>query len=243
MATRGRWRIAGLIALAAVATGSPALADSPARPFSYKRVVPGGKYVFVMIAPKTPEEDARPFNEETAAGIREIRRLYTRSGLYRADDATEPLWTVDWYADEVEAASDAVHLVRHGPWPMFTRDGSARSGPDGDQEALSFFASGRLLRTYQIRELVDAPGRLPRSVSHFTWREDGRLDDSRSEYTLTTLDGNQFVFDIRTGEIVSKFRAGRVSEWGRWFVVGAVAAVAGAGIAWRWRNRVRVAEA
>ena len=126
MANRRPWRIAGIIVLAAVAIGSPALADEPARPRSYMQIIAGGKYVFVMIAPWAAEEDARPFNEETAAGIREIRRLYTRSGLYRADNATEPLWTVDWYAYEVEAASDGVYLIRHGPWANFSRDGSAR---------------------------------------------------------------------------------------------------------------------
>ena len=117
------------------------------------------------------------------------------------------------------------------------------SRPDVDQEALSFFASGRLLRTYQIGELVDAPGQLPRSVSHFQWREEGRLDDARSEYTLRTLDGNRFVFDVRTGAVVSESRVSWVSRWGWWLAVGAVAVVAAAGLVWRWRARLRVVEA
>src|SRR5437762_9596140 len=44
------------------------------------------------------------------------------------------------------------------------------------QEALSFFAGGRLLRTYRIGDLVSDPGRLPRSVSHFMWQERERRD-------------------------------------------------------------------
>src|SRR2546428_329551 len=146
MAKQGGLLTAGVIAFAVAITGGPALADSPAPPRSYKKVAAGGKYVFVMIAPGTVEEDVWRWNEETAAGIRKIRRVYPRSGLYRNDGSTEPLWTVDWYAHGVEVASDGVHLIRHGPWASST-----------DQEAISFFANGKLLRTYLIRELVDNP--------------------------------------------------------------------------------------
>lgn len=198
-------------------------ADSPAPPRSYKVVAPRAKYVFVMIAPGTVEDDTRRWNEETAAGIRQIRRTYTRSGLYRDDGTTVPLWTVDWYAHGVEVASDGVHLIRHGPWASST-----------DDEAISFFANGKLLRTYLIRELVDNPVMLKRTVSHFFWREEARFDDARLEYALTTKDGNRFVFDVHTGKIVSASRPARTA-----FVVAAVAlgvAVLGV-LAWLVRRR------
>ena len=126
--------------------------------------------------------------------------MYTLSGLYRDDGSAEPLWTVNWYAHGVEVASDGVHLVRHGPFAAST-----------DQEALSFFADGRLLRTYLIRELVDNPLLLKRTASHFFWQKDGRFEDPRLEYTLTTHDGNRFVFDVRTGAIVSVYRPARTA--------------------------------
>jgi hypothetical protein len=211
MAKQGGLLTVVVIAFAVAATGSPALADEPAPPRSYKEVAPGGKYVFVMIAPRTVEDDVRPWNEETAAIIREIRRVYPRSGLYRNDESAEPLWTVDWYAHEAEVASDGVHLIRHGPWASST-----------DQEAISFFANGNLLRTYSIRELVDNPLMLERTVSHFFWQEEGRFDDARLEYALTTTDGNQFVFDVRTGGIVSESRPARRDFWGVAVVLGAV---------------------
>jgi len=214
MGNRGRWLFAGVVVCAAVAWGSPARADIPLPPYSYRHVSPDGLHVFVMIAPVPTEEDPEGWSEEMADGIREIRRLYTRSGLYQSDGSAEPLWTVDWYAHSVEVASDGVHLIRHGPWASST-----------GQEALSFFAEGRLLRTYQIRELVDLSLMLRRTASHFFWKKRGRFDDARLEYSLETMDGNRFVFDVRTGEVVSAHRPARAILVGAHVVVGALVIV------------------
>jgi hypothetical protein len=215
-----------------------ALADKPAPPRSYNEVAPGGKYVFVMIAPGTVEDEVRRWNQETAAGIREIRRVYTRSGLYRNDGSAEPLWTVDWYDDGVKVASDGAHLIRLGPLPNLPQDRKAPLGSALDQEALSFFANGQLVRTYRIGELVNHPDLLPRSASHFTWLAEARFDDARLEYALTTEDGNRFVFDVRTGAIVSEFRSARTILWG---VIGGLGVSVLALLAWlvvrRWRAR------
>jgi hypothetical protein len=139
---------------------------------------------------------------------RGIRRAYSQSGMYRNDGSLVPLWTVDWYAFKVDIASDGVHLIRHGPWATFTHE-----------EAISFFANGQLLRTHLIQELVDDDTKLRRSVSHFLWREDGRFDDAAFSYALKTKDGNRFVFDARTGEIVSAPRAGtpKIADCARTF--------------------------
>src|SRR5262245_23170642 len=127
MTVRRRW----LFAFVGLAAASPALADSPARPRSYKEVAPGGKYVFGMIAPGTVEDDVRRWNEETAADLREIRRVYTQSGMYRNDGSAEPIWTVDWYAHGVDLTPDGVHLIRPGPWAWPHKDKT----PDLEVEA------------------------------------------------------------------------------------------------------------
>lgn len=221
-----------LLALVWLTASSPALADSPARPQSYKKVAPGGKFVFVMIAPKTVEEDGQPWNEETASGIREIRRVYTQSGMYRNDGSAEPLWTVDWYARGIDLTPDGVHLIRPGPWAWLRNDKS----PDLGVEAVSFFASGRLLRTYKVGELVDDVIRVKRSVSHYQWEQEGRVS-GEFEYTITTLDGNRFVFDVRTGEIISASRVDRLSRWGWLVTLGVVAGTAGVWFIWRLVRR------
>jgi hypothetical protein len=182
MSIRCRLWIARIGVLAIAVTSSLAHADSVASRYSCKKVVPGGKYLFVMISPLPVDKEAGGWNDEMAAGIREIRRVYKQSGLYRNDGSAEPLWTVDWYAG-VTLSSDGVHLVRHGPWAVLPE--GRHKGPLEaalDQEALSFFANGQLVRTYRIGELVKDPDRLPRSVSHFDWQDKGQLDDAIHSY-------------------------------------------------------------
>jgi hypothetical protein len=196
MMMSGRWRlllVVALVAVAAFGASSPAFADSPVPPISYKRVSPGGGYVFVMMG--DPRFDS--WGNDPVA--RQLRQTYSASGLYRNDGSTEPLWTVDWYAHKVDVASDGVHLVRHGPWAMATSD-----------EAVSFFANGQLVRSYIVNWLVDDKSKLSRSVSqHFTWELSSQLDDARLEYSLQTVDGNTFTFDVSTGQIVSENRPSR----------------------------------
>lgn len=224
MTTLARWR-AGLAVLVALVTAPSARADSPASPYTYRVTSANGKYAFVMLSPNSVDDECREWNEATAAEIRRLRCEYAVSGLYPANESARALWTVDWYRHGVEVASDGVHLLRGGPCPYLPRD---RDGPGSEElatEAVSFFANGRLIRTYSIGELVDRPDELPRSVTHFNWLREASLDDERSEYTVVTLDGNRFVFDLRTGDIVSQSRVGRRMWWG-WWIVGAVGIVA-----------------
>lgn len=194
-------RTATLIAALVLATlGGSMRADEPAPPRTYTRLAPGGRYLFVMLAPMPAEAEAQ-FAGTAADSIRALRLRYARSGLYANDGSAAPLWTVDWYAAGIDVSSDGVHLIRHGPWASATSD-----------EALSFFADGRLLRSYRISELVDNERHLRHTVSHFFWEEESRFDDARSEYALTTVDGNRFVFDVRTGAIVSESRPGHIVE-------------------------------
>jgi hypothetical protein len=176
-----------------------------------------------MISPLAADRDAGRKAEPWASEIRQIRETFKKSGLYRNDGSTDPLWTVDWYADHLVVASDGVHLVRHGPWPT-----------SKDDEAIAFFANGELLRSYQIRELVDIPILLPHSVSHFEWLKSDAFDETKLEYALTTYDGSRIVFDVRTGEIVSSLRPTRL-------IGGPIAAVALCVVAWlliqHWRRK------
>jgi len=169
---------------------SSALADRPAAQKHYKKLSGNGRYVFVMLSPRRHE----------------VFENYEMSGLYINDGSEAPLWKIHWYAFPlwkihwyaflVEVASDGKHLVRLGSWASFD-----------DQEAVSFFANGYLIRTYKIKELVSFPFLMPHSVSHFRWRAGEKLYDEKRLFSITTLHGDHYVFDITTGEIISSFRS------------------------------------
>lgn len=133
---------------------------------------------------------------------------------------------MSWYADDVEVASDGVHLVRHGAWAS-----------SSDQEALSIFADGRAVRTYAISDLVDLEFLLPHSASHFRWIKGARLDDAALRYVVNTEDGNSFVFDVTDGSIVEQTRYARLKLWA---VSIAVLVVAGVLIAYVVRRKRRL---
>ncbi len=150
-----------------------------------------GRYVFVMLAPHALDLERRFWIEEVHEEIEAIRETYERSGLYRVDDPTSPLWTVDWYAHRVWVFSDGIHLVREGPWASSAQD-----------EGVSFFANGELLRTYSVADLVFAPWAMPHSVSHFMWRAETSIDEDALTYRIRTLHHEELDFDVRTGRRV-----------------------------------------
>jgi hypothetical protein len=202
-----------------------ARADQPPLSQSYTKMTSDGRYLLVMLDPSRVEEDIR-WNPATVAEVKTIHRTYTRSGLYRKGDTSDPLWTVNWYAHGVEAAADGVHMIRVNAWI-----GSP------DVPAVEFYANGKPIRSYTPRELMNDPDRFPRTVSSkLLWYNGGRLDDARLEYAVLTADGNRFVFDIRTGVIVAESRVAQPLKWALWVGVGVVVLAAAAWLVSRWES-------
>jgi len=179
---------------------SGAIADKESPKSTYTTKSPGGEYLFVMLSPYPFEDETRLYTEEWAKELRGIQSKYSESGLYRNDGSADALWTVDWFAHKVEVSADGIHLVRWGPWSSHSR-----------MEAVSFFANGKLLKSYRINQLVDLPFLMPRSASHFRWAKSQSMNDTNKSYELITYDGGRFGFDIASGEIVTSFRTPR---WG-----------------------------
>lgn len=172
-----------------------ACADTLALPCSYSSPSANGQFLFVMIAPIEVENDGLDLRVEDRQEAQRIRATYSASGQYPNNGSTTPLWTVDWYSHSVFVASDGMHLVRLGPWARNLND-----------EAFTFFAHGKEIRTYKIGELVDTVALLPQSVSHFQWEGNIQLDDEQRALSVETLSGEKYVFDYTTGEIVAARR-------------------------------------
>ena len=172
-------------------------ADSESGPLPYATESADGKFIFVMFAPGS-RTDEIPLVD----GHRILRyitaRDYPLSGLY-ASGSNTPLWTVNWFAPSVIVPSDGVHLIRRGPWARTLSD-----------EAYTFYANGKELRSYRISALADTIVGLKRSVSHFEWEESAGVDESRKVLAVTTFTKESFLFDYTTGEMVSARRPLRV---------------------------------
>lgn len=165
--------------LLVLCAAAPTYGNGAFAPYTYVKPSSDGKYVFVMIAPsdeRNPTEQAR-----------RIRAKYSKSGLYLGDGSVKPLWTVEWYSFGVFVASDGVHLVRQGALASSLAD-----------EAFTFFAGGKELRSYKVRDV--AHKNVLQMASHFVWLADINLDDEEKTLSVKTLGGEKYSFDYRSGE-------------------------------------------
>lgn len=183
---------------------------------TYSTPSPDGKYVFVMIAPRTrnPHPDLQPERKPHEKALYE-KYAKTGSGLYRNDGSTVPLWTVDWYSFEVFPANDGVHLVRtHGDSCVSRSFPATKRLPDDvvawqvNAPALSFYTNGKPIRTYSLRELVQVPESLPHTLYHVLWMSGGVFTEDGRQFGLITQEPRQLYFDLDTGRIVIDRPAG-----------------------------------
>jgi hypothetical protein len=156
---------------------------------------------------------------------------YPESGMYINDGSTTPLWTVDWCGN-VLLPSDGDYLVRRGPW--------SRASAGGDEEAITFFIQGRELKRYRVSDLIAFTYLLPHSASHYQWQRligqtqgasiiDRKMEPGGAHYTVNTgvvfdenaktmtvetLQGDTYIFDYTTGEVLSAHRPVKVAAVG-----------------------------
>jgi len=174
-------------------------ASYPAPRWSFKKLTPNGKYIFIMIG-EAERSAIGGFLEPSEA--MEIRLKYPQCGLYPNDDSIVPLWTIEgmWYSHDLQLTSDGVHMI-------FVSQIAKASSEVG----LVFYENGKIIRSYRIEELVDDWDKceVVRNTNRNTqptvcWIEKQQLDDEKLEYLLITKEGNQFLFDVTKGTVISK---------------------------------------
>ncbi len=183
--------------LASLAASKPIHADTIIRlpDKDYSQVTDNQEYIFVMFA-----------NAEDSVQVPHIRNIYSVSGLYKNDNSTTPLWSVDWYAHKVYLSNDGEHLIR----PV------SHTSPEG----IAFYKNGLEIKNYSIADLVATPNLLPHSFSLFFWVREINFDPNRNLLTLEVLAssdmlnaeedamlsenaGEMYTFDASSGEILS----------------------------------------
>lgn len=192
-----------------------AIAYSAAPPQSYVKPIPGGKFVLVMITPHESKEHPSV-----------VARRYARSGLYPAEETTNPVWVCDWcaeYQNNVTVSADGEWAVRvldveQGlrRWLLGDDDNKPQKPhqPGWEDRPVAWvYRKGQLVRTLAVKDLFD--------TSRFTGNECFMgpivtLDpmDAAGWVRVATAhaDGSRqtATIDARTGEVTDR-HAGRLA--------------------------------
>jgi hypothetical protein len=147
-----------------------------------------GKFVFVMFPNITLERERKTLNDSARSAAHAIRHPWPQSGMYRNDGSIVPLWTVDWFSYKVDVLSDGEHVVRYTAYGL-TREG---------ESALAFYRNGELLRSYERTDLS--------LIGRKGWLDESHLDETTSTLAVETTTYEWYTFDVRTGEMTSRFR-------------------------------------
>ena len=167
-------------------------------PSTYTAESRDGRFLFVMISPFPVLEDAAsvdysPLGREPSQvdRTRFIRARYSRSGLYRNDGSSTPLWTVNGYSPSVAVSSDGVHFS------ALNND----NVEDLSAEALAFYENGEEIRKYSVGDLISSGKELTWNFGGYAWLKGFSFDDERNTLSLTLVNGERYMFDIKNGEI------------------------------------------
>ena len=194
------------LVLAGLLVSAPALAYEAPPPHSFAQPTASGKRVLVMLHPLDGPKD------------KELKKKYSASGLYPADDPTKPVWTCDWLAERegnAFASDDGVFAVRVPDldpglrhWVLsYQKSIPPKKAGWEDGPALFIYRNGKEFRTLALRDVFDA--------SRFTDRDCflgpvvsiDSFDDATGRVNVSTeAKGTKLAatVDFRTGEVLDQ---------------------------------------
>jgi hypothetical protein len=179
-----------LVLFGGLALAGCARADTPSPPYQYVSVSSGISWFYFTMVPKQhPEKSGRDrFLASDGFGVAyELLR----------DGNSKELWrSSGWYSFEVHLSPNGEDLVAMGPW-------NELPGPKATDVALTFFHRGQFVKQYTVLELVRDRSKIRKSVSHYSWRDDGHRAsfDVPETFSAGTCDGLTYDFDPKTGAI------------------------------------------
>ncbi len=185
------WRLLAWLVLMMTAQSShPLWADSEMPPFGWVKTSSNRRFLFRMA----------PGEWRHSEGKQEmVRDHHCVAYAVDADGQLKELWrSKGWYTFQGWLADDGRHFVRMGPWA-------------GDQEhhtdlAVAFYKDGRLLREYQVRELLKDASLAENSVSHYTWQPEIQTKPpslDADSFHLVMIDKTAYTFDVTTGKVLA----------------------------------------
>jgi hypothetical protein len=177
----------------------------------YAKYTKNHEYIFVML---TPQAGVHYPHDEG------LRKQYKYSGLYKNDGSSVPLWAINGYAENFEVfispdgASLAVINGVIGESASGVCESNVRKDPSfilQNEVAIAFFKAGKRVKEYTLEELWKKPSCGPGLVG-MPWAGWVKYDD-QSQLLVKTYDGFQYLFDVKTGNLLSKEQKKSFSIW------------------------------
>ena len=170
---------------------SQALADSVAEPYPKVFTSEDGKYFFKMIPRKAH------WDEKKKEFVVDRKAFGVAYSLTKNGELKEMWRTSDWYCFEGYLSRDGRYFVRMGPWASDTINHT--------DLAIAFYDRGKLLKEYQVKDLVRRPELYQYSTTFYQWRSmsDNQPDGFVGEtFKVTTIDGLRYSFSYDTGQTI-----------------------------------------
>jgi hypothetical protein len=126
-------------------------------------------------------------------------RMQIKSGLYYNETPLVNIYNINeyFYEGTVSFSSDGIYFVNVvGVVPG--------SFDNLSGVALSFYANGSLIKSYQVRNLLKDRNKADFSSEGVHWLEKRSFDQQTNILTVITRDERIFTFDIETGVIISE---------------------------------------
>ena len=153
--------------------------------------LPVSSFAYMYVEPEpflleSADGDLRfvPFQHEPPLVLGD--QVYRKSGLYKADDATNPLWTVElkWWDGSVYLSDDGQYLVNFGG-------------------GVAFYKNGVAMREIKSHTLIE------NELSNFfksEWDDSWSLGEAfypnKNYFEIETEESAKFLFDITTGKLL-----------------------------------------
>jgi hypothetical protein len=116
--------------------------------------------------------------------------------------------TLIWSAQAILGYRSELFLSADGRYVIVVRGVIPRLCYEADDTAIAFYASGKVLREYRIRDLIEDHVMDWRNGPQ-TYLDQNKAvgfvqEGSAAGFQFTTHDGVQYIFDFRTGAIVDR---------------------------------------
>ena len=188
-----------------------------------------GKFIFVMLSPLPVDEDISEYDEEDAKDEKQwIRTKYAKSGLYRNDGSSCPLWIWDrdWIDSGAVIAPDGEHLIFPGRW-IYDEYGTQAVEFTRRDQTIREYCDYNLISNYILKRILNGLAPIACTGTAF--------NPEQMTYSIRTSQGEEFVMDVTTGEVIAAH-----SPFPMLFTVATIAMliVIALAIYW-WQNRLR----